>query len=238
MSGEHIVRGIKISRRAVLTRMTLSIVLNILITIGFVSLQQSGASLVVAVIFMLFVKAITGMSGFEWLASAVMGLVTAPIAAVIRLVGNERAISNTRILHKEGIISVSFWDTTIERIKKATFTQSVLGRIMKYGNVEVTDVFDQVHELTFVDNPADITRILNEVAGRKSFTQVTQSEALLPGEQPNVTQPQITEQVIVAEKLLGDGTAGAAIVAEQVVSAGTTTVDQKISAEKPKPEIA
>lgn len=204
LSGEHIVKVIPISRRAVWVEAVLMFVpfvalASVVFAIesgllgadlvqqylfdvseGKIVLTQSQAAIVTGVLFAVLVKLVTGRPLFMMLLTSLFGIVVVPTFVVTKLYGNERALTNLRLIQKTGILRTTFWDNTIERLHKSNYTQSIMGKMFRYGDVIVTDARGTEHALQLVEHPAELTKLLNTHAGRQAFTKAPLEEVLLP----------------------------------------------------------
>lgn len=214
LNGEEIVREIPISRRAVFAEaflMTLPFIFVLFIifmtraNLGNAAQQSGGAvinTIIVGLVVGLAIKIVTGRSLVELAFTAVFGFVLIPFFILFGLFGQERALTNSRLIHKMGIIRTDYWDATIERIQKATFNQTLLGKMFNFGTVSVIDALDKEHTIKMVDSPADITKLLNSVAGRRSFTQSPSEEVLSPNAKPTLP-PQLDGEAMVIGQIMG-----------------------------------
>jgi len=204
LNGEQIVKVIPISKRAVFVEAGLMFLpFLVLVTMlyviesgmlgadylkqflfdytdGKIDLSKAHAAIVTGVLFALFVKLVTGKPVLELLLTSLFAIVVVPAFIITRLYGNERALTNIRLIKKSGILRTDFWDNTLERIQKSVYRQSIMGKIFRYGEVIVTDARGTEHELLLVENPGEITKLLNAQAGRHAFTQSPTQEVLLP----------------------------------------------------------
>ncbi|PHS78505.1 MAG: hypothetical protein COB59_06710 [Rhodospirillaceae bacterium] len=204
LNGEHIVRVIPISKRAVFIEAGLMFLpFLVLVTVlyvietgllgaayvqqflfdysdGKVDITNQQAAIVTGLLFALFVKLVTGKPIIELLLTSLFAIVVVPAFIITKLYGNERALTNMRLIQKTGIIRTEFWDNTIERIQKSIYSQSIMGKLFNYGEVVVTDARGTEHALSLVEKPAEITKLLNAQAGRSSFTKSPLEEVLLP----------------------------------------------------------
>lgn len=226
LSGEHVLQAIPISRRGTYAEalmMTVpllvwaSVIYSVdsgIIGVGYVQSQfkaftglaisKNAASILTAITFALAIKLITGRSLIELVITSLFSVIFAPLFIINRVFGNERALTNMRLIRKTGILRTKFWDNTIERIQRSTYNQSLLGKLLNYGSVDVVDALGMQYTLDLVNRPADITKLLNTVAGRRSFTQAPKHELLLPGELATPAPELEGEHLVAAHLIAGD----------------------------------
>jgi len=230
LNGELIVKVIPISKRAVFVEAGLMFLpFLVLVTVlyvietgllgadyvqqflfdytdGKLDITKSQAAILTGVLFALFVKFVTGKPVIELLLTSLFAIVVVPAFIITKLYGNERALTNMRLIKKSGILRTDFWDNTIERIQKSVYSQSIMGKLFNYGEVVVTDARGTEHDLQLVENPSEITKLLNSQAGRHSFTQAPLEEVLLPDSplQHELQDEQNRKPQMLSDKQPGD----------------------------------
>lgn len=220
LNGEHIIKVIPISRRGTYAEafmmtvpllawasavfvvdsgvLSATYIQGLIQQITGLSVSENFASIIPAIVFALAIKLITGKGLIELIFTSLLSVIFAPLYIINRIFGNERALTNLRLIQKTGIIKTEFWDNTTERIQRSTYQQNLLGKLLNYGTVIVVDVFDAEQSLNLVNKPAEITKLLNSNAGRRSFTKAPTEEVLLPGEQAH---NQLDDRHVVAHQL-------------------------------------
>lgn len=98
---------------------------------------------------------------------AVAGLLGVTVE-VLRWRSRRFLVTTEEVYHKQGLISRDVTNVRLEQIQNTTYTQSVLGRLLSYGDVRITTAGTDRSEVVFrkVADPgsvvAEITRQLDE----------------------------------------------------------------------------
>lgn len=76
----------------------------------------------------------------------------------------EYVATTKEVYRKQGIVSRSVTNLSIDRIQNTTFDQSVIGRILSYGHVRIATAGTGGTEVVFryVSNPADVVAMITE----------------------------------------------------------------------------
>ncbi len=94
-------------------------------------------------------------------------LVVYPIVALfaiyIRRQFDQVIVTNYRVLHVQGIFSKRVMDSNLEKVNDILLTQSFLGRMFDYGNVEILTASEVgVNMLKYISRPVALKRALLE----------------------------------------------------------------------------
>jgi uncharacterized membrane protein YdbT with pleckstrin-like domain len=94
-------------------------------------------------------------------------LVVYPIVALvviyIRRQFDQVIVTNYRVLHVQGIFSKRVMDSNLEKVNDILLTQSFLGRLFDYGNVEILTASEVgVNVLRYISRPVALKRALLE----------------------------------------------------------------------------
>jgi uncharacterized membrane protein YdbT with pleckstrin-like domain len=68
----------------------------------------------------------------------------------------EIAVTNRRIIFKEGFIRRNTVEMHMDKVESVDVAQSILGRLLDYGNVEVRGTGTGFEPLRFVDRPLEL----------------------------------------------------------------------------------
>jgi len=125
------------NEKAVLTtRQHWITIIGALLVNGFLVLLLMGIGIAVSVLAAAF------LGPFAWIPIAVMGI--ACLAPLWRLVSDwlhwwndMYVVTNRRIIQAQGIINKHVIDSSLEKINDVVLTQSALGRILGYGDLEI-----------------------------------------------------------------------------------------------------
>ena len=101
-----------------------------------------------------------------WLAICIVLIVTIPIAVYewLRLRTMEHAVTNKRVVYKQGIISRHTEEMKIGSIETVEIDQGVWGRIFGFGDIKVTG--KGISDVTFrrMADPMDVKRRIEGVS--------------------------------------------------------------------------
>lgn len=90
------------------------------------------------------------------------------LATAIRYISCEYGISTERVLMKEGFIRVRTFDTVLSRVESVELQQSLLGRIIGYGDVIVCGTGGDKTVFATISDPAafrtKLMSVMNEAA--------------------------------------------------------------------------
>lgn len=75
----------------------------------------------------------------------------------------EQGVTNKRVIHKAGIISRTTEEMKLSSIETVEIKQSVLGRLLGFGNVHVTG--RGISDVVFpnIDNPMDVKKAIDNL---------------------------------------------------------------------------
>ena len=101
-----------------------------------------------------------------WMVLWILLIVTIPIAIYewLRLRTMEHAVTNKRVVSKEGIVSRKTEEMKIGSIETVEIDQGIWGRILGFGNVRVTG--RGISDVVFsrIDNPMEVKRRIEGVS--------------------------------------------------------------------------
>lgn len=126
--GEQIILVARPSWWPVLTPMLLALLIDIAIIVLLLVVVPGGIVLAGAGL----IAAIVGLALI-----LVIGLIVA-IPGIVRVLTTEIVLTDRRVASKHGWFSIAVTSTPLEKVNNINVTQSVLGRIENYGNLEVT----------------------------------------------------------------------------------------------------
>lgn len=95
----------------------------------------------------------------------VAGLMVAYILHVI-LNARDHGVTNKRVVFKEGFISLTTEEINLEALETVEIKQSIMGRILGYGNIEVTGRGSSVAVFKALKKPLNVKRSIENVASR------------------------------------------------------------------------
>lgn len=119
-------------------------------------------------LWILAIAAVTRLdTGGNWVALAAVVLSLVPLSiGIYRFFAwrfEQYAVTNYRIIQVEGILSKRTFDSALEKVNDVLMTQSLLGRIFGYGNIEIiTGSEIGVNNLTGIADPFAFKRGLLE----------------------------------------------------------------------------
>lgn len=126
--GEQIILVARPSWWPVLTPMVLALLVDIAIIVVLFVVVPGGVVLAGAGL----VAAIVGLALI-----LVIGLIIA-IPGIVRVLTTEIVLTDRRVASKHGWFSIAVTSTPLEKVNNINVTQSILGRIENYGDLEVT----------------------------------------------------------------------------------------------------
>lgn len=77
-----------------------------------------------------------------------------------------RALTNIRLLTKEGIISRSSSEILLRSVETVTIEQTFIGRLLNYGVINITGVGGSQVAITWVGKPLEVKRIIENNISR------------------------------------------------------------------------
>ena len=83
----------------------------------------------------------------------------------LKLYTTERVITNKRVIYKTGIISVRTEELKNSKIESVEIKQTVLGRILDYGTIELSGTGTSKVFFDNVDSPASIKTQIDDIIG-------------------------------------------------------------------------
>ena len=105
---------------------------------------------------------------FSWIALAValMGAITVGIS-VIRILVTEQGVTNWRVIRKVSIISREAIEVNIRAVESAPLRQSLIGRLLNFGDVRITGRGTDRMRMKFISNPLDAKKKIEETIGQQ-----------------------------------------------------------------------
>jgi len=82
---------------------------------------------------------------------------------MIRKWTTERVLTNTRFIQKTGWIVRHTEEIRIDRMEEVNLNQSLLGRILDYGDIKISGVGTGEIKLKMIDSPIDFQKKLNDL---------------------------------------------------------------------------
>jgi len=77
-----------------------------------------------------------------------------------------RALTNIRLLTKEGIISRSSSEILLRSVETVTIEQTFIGRLLNYGVINITGVGGSQVSIAWVGKPLEVKRIIENNISR------------------------------------------------------------------------
>ena len=93
---------------------------------------------------------------------AVIGLIVF-LKMMIRKWTTERVLTNIRFIQKTGWIVRHTEEIRIDRMEEVNLDQSLLGRILDYGDIKISGVGTGEIKLKMIDSPIDFQKKLNDL---------------------------------------------------------------------------
>ncbi|TLS95103.1 PH domain-containing protein, partial [Aliarcobacter cibarius] len=81
---------------------------------------------------------------------------------IIILYTTEQAITNKRVVFKNGLIARKTEEMNLNRVETVEVEQSILGRIFGYGNVKLTGTGSSFVIFKFVEDPLEVRKSITE----------------------------------------------------------------------------
>ena len=124
--------------------------------VGFIALAAGPAALIVT-----GDRSQTGfiLAGITMLAGLIILL-----AAVIRRSTTELVLTNRRIITKRGLISRDTVEMNLSKVESLHVNQSLMGRILDYGDVSVVGTGASLEPLRGIGRPLELRKRLGEIA--------------------------------------------------------------------------
>ena len=94
-----------------------------------------------------------------------MFLAVAAFRLIERLVfflSSEFGVTSERVLGKTGFLRISSLDIVLAKVEAIRLNQSILGRILNYGDIEVTGTGGTEEVLRFIPNPLVFRKLVQE----------------------------------------------------------------------------
>ena len=103
-------------------------------------------------------------ANLHWVVFCSVGaLLTLFIAPIIRYMTSEFAVTNHRVIVKTGWISRHTLEMSLSKIESVTVSQSVIGRILNYGLVELIGSGGTREVIPDIADPARFRRAIQEL---------------------------------------------------------------------------
>lgn len=91
---------------------------------------------------------------------SLLGIMAKSLRTVIYVFTTEIAITNLRVIYKTGLIQRHTLEVRVQRIEGANVSQSILGRILNFGDVVITGTGTNHLNIRHVDSPLSFRRSL------------------------------------------------------------------------------
>ena len=98
---------------------------------------------------------------------AVIGLIVF-LYMMIRKWTTERVLTNIRFIQKTGWIVRHTEEIRVDRMEEVNLDQSLLGRILDYGDIKISGVGAGEIKLTMIDSPIEFQKKLNDLKAKFS----------------------------------------------------------------------
>ena len=146
----------------------------------------------ISVILLLFAGVITAVLFYQEFAVLISGigflLILLPIATMTRDIlvwsSHQYLITNWRVMQVSGVINKSIIDSSLEKVNDVKMTQSALGRLFGFGDIEILTASELgVNKFQRIEEPVHFkTAMINakEAAGRSGYP------APAPAPQPDI----------------------------------------------------
>jgi uncharacterized membrane protein YdbT with pleckstrin-like domain len=85
------------------------------------------------------------------------------LEAWFKRITTEIAVTNRRIIYKRGFISRHTIEMQMDKVESVDVTQSIMGRILGYGDILIRGVGEGIEPLKNIDSPIEFR---NQVTGR------------------------------------------------------------------------
>jgi len=112
---------------------------------------------------------VTSLSGTAWqvLSFVILGLFVFGVLSfgwsILRFRNEEYLITNRRLIHAEGVINKKTMDSSLEKINDATLTESIVGRIFGFGDLDVLTASEEgIDRLRMLRDAKDFKRAMIE----------------------------------------------------------------------------
>jgi uncharacterized membrane protein YdbT with pleckstrin-like domain len=163
----------------------------------FVWVPQLIASLIISAVI-----AVASILVSQRASSGIFGLVfiIIPVIVFLRVFfawsNEEYMVTNRRIVQTEGVINKSVMDSSLEKINDVVLTQSVLGRMLDYGDLEILTGSDYgINKLHRIQSPVKFKiAMLN---AKESMRDMSDSGAVLTTARPGADRdiPEMIEEL-------------------------------------------
>jgi uncharacterized membrane protein YdbT with pleckstrin-like domain len=97
------------------------------------------------------------------IAACVAALVLIGYAAVKRTT-TELALTNRRIIAKHGLVARDTIEMSLAKVESLRVTQSLLGRVLNFGDVTVVGTGTSIEPIRGIANPLELRKRLGEIA--------------------------------------------------------------------------
>jgi uncharacterized membrane protein YdbT with pleckstrin-like domain len=109
----------------------------------------------------LILLALSRMTATDWITLAF--LAASAVAAVVALYWTIRAwfhrwttetdVTNLRVIHKTGFITRKTFEMSLDKVESVDVSQSIMGRILNYGNVTIMGVGEGRQTISTIASP-------------------------------------------------------------------------------------
>jgi uncharacterized membrane protein YdbT with pleckstrin-like domain len=99
-------------------------------------------------------------------AAAALGVIVI-LAALIRRATTELVLTDRRIIAKRGLVSRDTVEMNLAKVESVHVNQSLLGRLLDYGDVTVVGTGSSLEPLAGVARPLELRKKLGEISGAR-----------------------------------------------------------------------
>jgi uncharacterized membrane protein YdbT with pleckstrin-like domain len=121
-------------------------------------LPAIGAWIVALILLILWRSAVTPGLEMTWLVLAAAAALVAAIATVKTWFDRwitETDVTNLRVVHKKGFVKRETFEMSLDKVESVDVSQTVLGRILDYGNVTILGVGEGKKTIKTIASPLD-----------------------------------------------------------------------------------
>ena len=92
------------------------------------------------------------------------------VSTAINQATTEIAVTNKRVVFKRGFIQRNTMEMNLDKIESVFVNQSMLGRILNYGDVDVRGTGSSIEDLDYIVAPIALRRSLEEASSFESVS--------------------------------------------------------------------
>ncbi len=122
---------------------------------------------------------------------------------IIKWLFNEMAITNRRLIYKEGFISRRTTELNLTRIEAVGVEQGVIGRILGFGTVVITGSGGTDNRFPWISNPMEFRRQINQIPFGNTAGSVSTAPVSVVQEPPRKGDQMSKEGNVSGKTVLG-----------------------------------